>query len=163
MAQAAPAPGGMSRPGRMPEVEGRGSGARGRTPVPPDVFDARTHRVAHIAVPVVLGLVYGYWVAANNRSGGAITGWNLLLGFASALVFAVVCTALLTLAPRMRREMHALLWTAFAGCAFGFVYSQTGATVLRSILMALAVAAATFIVFFYRYYTREDASGRRTR
>ena len=160
MAQAAPAPGGMSRPGRTPEAEGRATGVTRR---PPDVFDARTHRIARLAVPVVLGLVYGYWVAANHRSGGAVTGWNLLLGFVSALVFAAVCMALLALASRMPRELHALLWTAFAGCAFGFLYSQTGKTLLRSVLMSLLVAAATFIVFFYRYYTREDAFGRRVR
>ncbi|WP_225100226.1 hypothetical protein [Streptomyces sp. CoH27] len=130
---------------------------------PPDIFDERTHRIGRIAVPVVLGLVYGYWVAANNRAGGAITGWNLLLGFASALVFAVVCVALLTLAPRMPRELHALLWTAFAGCAFGFMYSMTGEAIWRSVGMAVAVAAVTFIAFFYRYYTREDAFGRRIR
>jgi hypothetical protein len=160
MAQAAPAPGGMSRPGRTPEAEGRATDVRAR---PPDVFDARTHKMARIGVPVVLGLVYGYWVAANVRDGGPVTGWNLLLGFVSALVFAAVCMALLVLAPRMPREVHALLWTAFVGCAFGFVYSQTGTTVLRSVGMSLLVSAATFIAFFYRYYTREDAFGRRTR
>ncbi|MEU3523064.1 hypothetical protein AB0E62_04230 [Streptomyces sp. NPDC038707] len=160
MAQAAPAPGGMSRPGRTPEVEGRASDVPAR---PPDVFDARAHRTARIAVPVVLGLVYGYWAAANDRSGGPITGWNLLLGFVSALVFAVLCAALLALAPRLPREVHALLWTAFVGCAFGFLYAQSGRPVLRSVLIALLVAAATFMAFFYRYYTREDAFGRRIR
>lgn len=128
-----------------------------------DIFDARTHRIAHIAVPVVLGLIYGYWVAADNRAGGAITGWNLLLGWVSALVFAVVSMALLTLAPRMPREVHALLWTAFVGIAFGFLYVQSGHSVWRSALISLLVAGATFIAFFYRYYTREDASGRRIR
>ncbi|MES4886887.1 hypothetical protein [Streptomyces sp. NPDC096012] len=160
MAQAAPAPGGMSRPGRTPEAEGRTTEVRAR---PPDVFDARTHKMARIGVPVVLGLVYGYWVAANGRDGAPVTGWNLLLGFVSAAVFAGVCMALLVLAPRMPREVHALLWTAFVGCAFGFLYSQTGATVLRSVLMSLLVSAATFVAFFYRYYTREDAFGHRTR
>ncbi|MFF4712339.1 hypothetical protein ACFY2V_13185 [Streptomyces eurythermus] len=160
MAQAAPAPGGMSRPGRTPEVEGRATDVRAR---PPDVFDARTHRLARIGVPVVLGLVYGYWVAADNRSGGPVTGWNLLLGFVSALVFAVLCMALLVLAPRMIREAHALLWTAFVGCAFGFLYAQSGASVLRAVLISLLVAAATFLAFFYRYYTREDVFGRRIR
>ncbi|MEU3824083.1 hypothetical protein GT045_24865 [Streptomyces sp. SID486] len=173
MAQAAPAPGGMSRPGRTPEVEGRRTDVRAR---PPDVLDARTHAMARIAVPVALGLVYGYWVAANNRSGGAITGWNLLLGFVSAVVFAALCMALLVLAPRMPRELHALLWTAFVGCAFGFLYSQSGSffatqgagegshdDVLRSVLMSLIVSAVTFAAFFYHYYTREDASGRRIR
>jgi hypothetical protein len=160
MAQAAPAPGGTPRPGRTAPIERRTSGVPVRSP---DVFDARTHRIAHIAVPVVLGLVYGYWVAANARQGGPITGGNLLLGWLSALVFAVVCIALLTLAPRMLREVHALLWTAFVGIAFGFLYIQTPHSVWRSVIMSLLIAGCTFAVFFYRYYTREDAFGRRVR
>ncbi|MFJ4523680.1 hypothetical protein ACIP4Y_22435 [Streptomyces sp. NPDC088810] len=173
MAQAAPAPGGMSRPGRTPEMERRSTDVVAR---PPDVFDARTHSLARVAVPVALGLVYGYWVAASNRAGGPVTGWNLLLGFVSALVFAVVCAALLRLGPRMPREVHALSWSAFAGCAYGFLYSQSGSIfptqgsgqgphddVVRSVLMGLLWSAITFIVVFYRYYTREDAYGRRVR
>ncbi|WP_078890180.1 hypothetical protein [Streptomyces maremycinicus] len=134
--------------------------ARSRTP---DVFSERTHRAAEWATPVALGLVYGYWVAANNRSGGPITGWNLLLGFVSAFVFAALWMGIHALAPRMRREVHAVLWTAFAGCAFGFVYSQSGATALRSVGMSLAVSAGVFVTLFYRYYTREDAAGHRIR
>ncbi|MEU6088521.1 hypothetical protein ABZ865_17155 [Streptomyces sp. NPDC047085] len=159
MAHAAPAPGSRPRPGLTP-------GSGGAAPAvyrPPDVFDARTHRIARMAVPVVLGLVYGYWAAANRRSGGPITGWNLLFGFVTAIVFAVACAGLLTVAPKLRREVHAMLWTAFVGCAFGFLYSQTGASIIRSIGMSLVVSAVTFIVFFYRFYTHEDAFGHRIR
>ncbi|MEV6113522.1 hypothetical protein AB0L59_13665 [Streptomyces sp. NPDC052109] len=160
MAQAAPAPSGMPRRGGGPQIEGRAPGVRIR---PPDVFGTRTHRAAHIAVPVVLGLIYGYWVAADARQGGSITGGNLLLGWLSALVFAVVSVALLRLAPRMTRELHALLWSAFVGIAFGFLYIQTPHSVWRSVLMSALVAGCTFGAFFYRYYTREDAFGRRIR
>lgn len=153
MAQAAPAPGGMPRSTTK---------AVTRRPVP-DVFDARTHRIARLAGPVLLGLVYGYWAAANNRSGGPITGWNVLFGFVTAIVFAVVLMALLTMAPRIRREMRALAWTVFFGCAFGFLYSQSGESILRSVGMSLAVATVTFLVFFYRFYTHEDAAGHRVR
>lgn len=129
----------------------------------PDVFSDRAHRAAAWTVPVSLGLVYGYWVAANNRSGGPITGWNVLLGFVSAIAFAALYMGIHALAPRMRREVHALVWTAFAGCAFGFLYAQTGASVLRSTGMALAVSAGVFATLFYRYYTHEDAAGHRIR
>ncbi|MEV1061547.1 hypothetical protein [Streptomyces sp. NPDC050263] len=138
----------------------RNSFARPRTP---DVFSERFHQNAQRSTAVVLGLVYGYWVAANNRSGGPITGWNLLLGFVSAFAFAALYLGIHALAPRMRREVHAVLWTAFTGCAFGFLYSQTGASVLRSTGMALAVSAATLATLFYRYYTHEDAEGHRIR
>ncbi|MER6125028.1 hypothetical protein ABT173_20780 [Streptomyces sp. NPDC001795] len=128
---------------------------------PPDVFDARTHAVARVAVPVAIGLLYGFWAAAIRRDAGPITGWNVLFGFVCAIVFAVLCAGLLVEAPRLRRELHATLWAAFAGIAFGFLYSQTGDTVLRSIGIALAVAVGVFAFNFYRYYTHEDAAGHR--
>ncbi|WP_432133644.1 MULTISPECIES: hypothetical protein [unclassified Streptomyces] len=156
MAHAAPAP------GRPPARTGR-PGPPARRSGTPDVFDERVHRVAWWVSAVALGLIYGYWAAANRRSGGPITGWNLLFGFVTAAVFMLLFLAVHVVAPRLRRELHALLWTAFTGCAFGFLYSQSGASVLRSAVMSLAVAAAAFAVMFYRYYTHEDAEGHRIR
>ncbi|MGW5332209.1 hypothetical protein [Streptomyces bauhiniae] len=153
MAHAAPAPGTPTRGGRK-------DAPKAITP-PPDIFDHRTHRMARVAVPVLLALVYGYWAAANRRSGGPITGWNLLFGFLTALVFAVVLFAVLTVTPRLRRETHALLWAVFAGVSFGFLYHQAGPSPVRSVGIPLIVAAVTFVVFFYRFYTREDAGGHR--
>lgn len=131
----------------------------GTTSRTPDIFDERVHAVAKVALPVVAGLVYGFWAAANNRDGGAITGWNVLFGFVCAIAFAAGYAGVRALAPHMKRELHALLWAAFAGCALGFIYSQTGESVLRSAAIGLAVAAAVFAVAFYRYYTHEDAEG----
>ncbi|MDQ0991968.1 hypothetical protein [Streptomyces sp. V3I7] len=148
MAQAAPVSGAAP-----------GTHRRARTP---DVFDTRTHARARVAVPVGLGLIYGYWAAANQRSGGPITGWNLLLGFVTAFVFALVCWALLEVGPHVRREVHAVAWSAFAGIAFGFLFAQTGAPLLRVSGTALVIAVAFFLVLFYWYYTHEDAEGRRT-
>jgi len=130
-----------------------------KTPSTPDVFDVRTHTVARWALPIVGGLIYGFWAAAINRDGGPITGWNVLFGFVSAIGFAVLYIGVRMLAPMLKREQHALLWAAFAGITFGFLYSQTGTTVLRSTFMALGVAAGVFAVSFYRYYTHEDAEG----
>ncbi|WP_405819042.1 hypothetical protein OG241_28145 [Streptomyces sp. NBC_01390] len=127
----------------------------------PDIFSARAHLAANRALPVVLGLVYGFWAAANRRGGGPITGWNVLFGFVSALAFMAVFIGVRAVAPRLRRELHAVAWGAFAGVAFGFVYSQTGASVLRSAGNSLAVAASVSAVLFYRYYTHEDAAGHR--
>ncbi|KUN81579.1 hypothetical protein [Streptomyces griseoruber] len=129
----------------------------------PDIFSAQTHRIARWAVPVGMGLVYGYWVAANNRSGGPITGWNVLLGFVSTIVFAGLWRGVAALAPHMMRELHAVLWAVFAGCAFGFLYANTGTSILRSVWMGLVIGAVTFAVLFYHYYTHEDAAGRRIR
>lgn len=127
----------------------------------PDIFSTRTHRAANWVLPVVLGLVYGFWAAANRRDGGPITGWNVLFGFVSALAFMVVLVGVQAVAPRLKREPHAVAWGAFAGVAFGFLYSQTGASVLRSAGISLVVAGSVTAVLFYRYYTHEDAAGHR--
>lgn len=125
------------------------------------LFSDRTHGVARLAVPVVLGLVYGYWAAANARYGGPITGGNILFGFVTALVFAVLCAVLLSVAPKLRREVHAALWGAFSGIAVGFLVNQSGTSVLRSTVLGLIIAAFVFVFTFYRYYTHEDAKGHR--
>jgi hypothetical protein len=131
-----------------------------RTSGSTDVFGKQTHTIAEWAIPVAGGLVYGYWAAAINRDAGAITGWNVLFGFVCAIAFAAAYIGARTVAPLMRRETHALVWAVFAGCAFGFLYSQTDATVLRSVFMSLPVAAGVYAVAFYRYYTHEDAEGK---
>ncbi|MET7982202.1 MULTISPECIES: hypothetical protein [unclassified Streptomyces] len=131
-----------------------------RTSGSTDVFGEQTHTIAKWGIPVAGGLVYGYWAAAINRDAGAITGWNVLFGFVCAIAFAAAYMGARTVAPLMRREMHALVWAVFAGCAFGFLYSQTDATILRSVFMSLPVAAGVYAVAFYRYYTHEDAAGK---
>ncbi|MHC3470155.1 hypothetical protein ACYF6T_15720 [Streptomyces sp. 7R007] len=155
MAQAAPASGGM-----MGRVRANRAARPTRTP---DLFDERVHTVARYGIPVVLGLLYGFWAAANRRGGGPITGWNVLFGFVTAAVFIVLCIAVATFAPLLKRELHSLVKSAFAGAAVGFLYSQTGESILRSVAMGVVVTAAVFGVFFYRYYTREDAAGNRIR
>jgi len=155
MAQAAPASGGM-----MGKVRSNRAARPTRTP---DLFDDRVHTAARYGIPVVLGLVYGFWAAANRRGGGEITGWNILFGFVTALAFIVLCVAVATLAPLLKRELHSGVKSAFAGASVGFLYSQTGDSVLRSAVLGLVVAAAIYVVFFYRYYTREDAEGYRVR
>ncbi|GGZ12813.1 hypothetical protein [Streptomyces poonensis] len=127
----------------------------------PDVFGERTHRIMHWAVPVVLGLLYGYWVAALDRDAGPITGGNMLLGWLSALAFVVLYAAARALAHRLKREPHALTWAVFAGLAFGFLYSQNGGTVVRASGLSLLVAVGVFAVAWYRYPLHGNAEGRR--
>ncbi|MFJ3137342.1 hypothetical protein ACIPK5_15735 [Streptomyces sp. NPDC086843] len=125
----------------------------------PDVFDARTHRAARVVLPVLTALVYGFWAAANRRYGGPITGWNLLFGFLTALVFAALFITLLTVGPKLRRAAHALAWAAFAGCAVGFLFSQSNGSIYRSVAVGVGIMAGVFLIMFYRYYTQEDAEG----
>ncbi|MFC8963445.1 MULTISPECIES: hypothetical protein [unclassified Streptomyces] len=131
-----------------------------RTSGPIDVFGPRAHSVGKWAVPVAVGLVYGFWAANINRDAGAFTGWNVLFGFVSAIVFAAAFYAVLMLPRTTHPALHAVAWTVFAGCAFGFIYSQTDTTILRSVFMSLGVSVGVFATAFYHYYTHEDAQGR---
>ncbi|MFG3551437.1 hypothetical protein [Streptomyces sp. NPDC047725] len=126
-----------------------------------DVFGPRTHLVAKWAVPVLAGLVYGYWAAANRRHGGPVTGWNLLFGFMTTIAFVVLYAVVRAVAERLPREGHAVLWGAFAGSALGFLYAQSGVAMFTAILTSLLLAAAVTAMLFYRYYTSEDAQGHR--
>ncbi|MFJ8198950.1 hypothetical protein [Streptomyces sp. NPDC096152] len=126
---------------------------------PPDVFSERTHAVARWAIPAVLGLVYGFWAAANQRHGGPVTGWNLLFGWVTAIVFMLAMVGVLYLAPRLRRELHATLWGAFTGIAVGFLYAQTGDSVFTALFIGLGCAALVGVSLFYWCYTHEDAEG----
>ncbi|ATL29193.1 hypothetical protein [Streptomyces formicae] len=110
---------------------------------------------AHWAGPVLLGIVYGVWAAGIRRDAGPITTGNVLFGVVAGLVFAAAFFGLHRVAHTLPREVRALSWTAFAGIAFGFLYSLTDASVLRSVIMSLLVAGAVFVVTFYRYYTTE--------
>ncbi len=66
------------------------------------------------------------------------------------------------MAPKLRREVHALSWAAFAGgCAANFLFSQSNGSIYRSRGAGVGVMAGTFLILFYRYYTKEDAEGHR--
>lgn len=111
---------------------------------------------ASLVLPALAAVVYGLWAAGIERDAGPITTGNVLFGVVSGVVVGVVCFALHQASRRMAREVRAIAWTSFAGIAFGFLYAQTGATVLRSVIMSLAVAGGVFAFVFYRYYTTED-------
>ncbi|MFI9601676.1 hypothetical protein ACWEQ7_29425 [Streptomyces sp. NPDC004069] len=139
------------------------SGISTRTTRPPNLFSRRAHTIGRWAGPLALGLVYGYWAAADRRHGGPITGWNVLFGFVTTIVFMALLAGVLVLGPRLRREQHALLWFAFIGVAFGFLYSQSGHAILSTTALALGIAIVAGLFCFYWFYTHEDAVGHRVR
>ncbi|NYV78273.1 hypothetical protein, partial [Streptomyces sp. UH6] len=106
------------------------------------------------AMPLTLGLVYGYWAAANTRDGGSITGWNLFYGFMTALVFMLALMGMRALAPRLPRGIRAVAWGAFTGVAMGYLVSTTATSVIRSLVMGAALGVGVFVSVLYRTQTR---------
>jgi hypothetical protein len=114
----------------------------------------RGTKIMKWALPLGLGLIYGYWAATDVRRGGPVTGWNLFFGFATALVFMLALLAMRALAPRLPRVPRALAWAAFAGIALGFLVSTTNQSVLHSLVLGLALAVGVFVSVLYRVSTR---------
>ncbi|MFJ6000014.1 hypothetical protein [Streptomyces sp. NPDC092370] len=114
-------------------------------------------RVARWLLPVVLGVVYGDWVAVNRRHGGPITGPDVASGVWSALVFMALCIAVVQVTRRLRPDLHALLRAVFARAAPGFLYGQTGDDLRPVVITTLLVTAGVFLLLFHRFHTRTTA------
>ncbi|WP_327354714.1 hypothetical protein [Streptomyces sp. NBC_01304] len=123
-------------------------------PAPSRMSGTRIGSAAKLAP--VLAVVYGIWAAGINRHAGPITGMNVLFGIVTGVALGVLYLAVLRLAPRLPRELRAFAWAALAGGAFGFLYSLTGVSILRSAGHAALVAGAVACAVFYRFYTSED-------
>ncbi|MGV9251695.1 hypothetical protein [Streptomyces sp. NPDC003697] len=134
----------------------RGGTTRTRTP---DILSARTHAIGRWAVPAVVGVVYGYWAAANRRHGGPITVGNFLFGLVTGIVLMLLMTGVLYLAPHLSRVPHAMVWGALAGAAVGFLYAQTGGAVGAGIGLGLATGAGLGLCVFYWVYTHQTPHG----
>lgn len=163
MTQAAPAPKQPMRSGGPLARRPRSEAAIDRSyrPQDTDVFGPGVHRLVVWGTPVVLGLIYGFWAAANRRHGGPITGMNLLFGWITALVFAILFALVRKLSVKMRREQHSIMRAAFWGAAVGFLLIQSGGSVWRAVVYGLIIFACAFAATFYYWYTHEDAAGHR--
>ncbi|MEI5034059.1 hypothetical protein RB201_18840 [Streptomyces sp. S1A(2023)] len=126
----------------------RGSRAPGR---------ARHHTPLAWALPLVLGVAYGFYAAFIRRDGGPSTGGQVLLGLISGVALAVLCFAVGRIQRSLPRELRAAaVYGALTACAIGFLVSLTDTSVLRSTVLGLVVGAGVLCVSFYVFYTRES-------
>ncbi|MFD9795965.1 hypothetical protein ACFWXK_33995 [Streptomyces sp. NPDC059070] len=123
---------------------------------------ARRHRTpalglspALMALPVVIGVCYGFWAASISRRGGEVTGANIALGLVSGAVVAALGLALLTIQNRLPREARALAYGALFGAGTGFLYAQSGESVFGASMMGALLGGGMLAAAFYVFYTRE--------
>ncbi|MEU7021297.1 hypothetical protein ABZ990_11665 [Streptomyces sp. NPDC046203] len=110
-------------------------------------------------VPVLFGIAYGLYAPTIVRRGGAPTWGQLWLGIISGLAVAVAIYALQRFGHVLPRELRAFAWGALAGCAVGFLYSLSHASITASVILGLMVGLSAFAAAFYLFYTHEDAAG----
>ena len=108
------------------------------------------------ARPLLLGLVYGVWAAFIQRQTGPVDAGNVFYGILCGVLFAGIMFGLARVGPRMKREAHAAAYGAFGGIAVGYLHSLTGQSVLKAVVVGLAVGVGVGAIAFYRYYMRED-------
>ncbi|MGX1882256.1 hypothetical protein [Streptomyces sp. NPDC055287] len=106
-------------------------------------------------MPVVLGLVYGFYAAFLARDAGAMTGWNVGFGFLCAAVLAVLCFLLGRTQHAMIPLVRAAAYGTLFGVAIGFLHSLADNTILDAAVIGAVLAAAMTAATFYIFYTRE--------
>ncbi|WP_455356185.1 hypothetical protein [Streptomyces sp. SYSU K217416] len=105
--------------------------------------------------PLLFGALYGIWAAFIGRQAGPITGYNVLLGFVSGLLFAGILFLLNRMGHRVLPELRAIAYGTFTAIAMGFMFSLTEDSVLRSTGMGLMVGASVGALAFYRFHVHE--------
>ncbi|WP_447038409.1 hypothetical protein [Streptomyces sp. DSM 118878] len=117
---------------------------------------ARSTATSAWALPLLLGIAYGFWTATNRIHGGPVTAGKVLLGVVSGLVLAVLVMALHRVGKKLPVGLRALSWAVLAGVSLGFLYNQSGKGVLACAVVSLAVAAGTFVMTYYRFCAAGD-------
>ncbi|MFE9257614.1 hypothetical protein [Streptomyces sp. NPDC006879] len=107
------------------------------------------------AVPVVLGIIYGFWASNIHRQAAAVTVANFVFGLVCFVAFTALMITTGRLGQVLPRELHAAAYGAFAGIAAGFLKSLTNESVLRSAWVGVVVGVGVGAFSFYRFYTRE--------
>ncbi|MFC8584672.1 hypothetical protein ACFUGD_08980 [Streptomyces sp. NPDC057217] len=112
------------------------------------------------ALPITIGVLYGFYAETNARHGGPLALSQLWIGLVSAVVLSVAIHALRRYGRALPRVPRAAAWGALVGIAVGYAYSLTDATVLSSSGLGLASALATTVAAHYFFYAHEGATGR---
>jgi hypothetical protein len=116
---------------------------------------ARHHGSLGWALPIILGLAYGFYAAFVERDGGPASGGQVVLGVVAGVAFAALAFALGRIQHALLREVRALAYGALCAAAVGFLVSLAGSSVLRSTALGLAAGVLPAVVSFYIFYVRE--------
>ncbi|MFI0238342.1 hypothetical protein [Streptomyces sp. NPDC016845] len=112
-----------------------------------------------LALPVLAGILYGFWAANIERYGHEVTGGNIALGLISGVLVAALCFGIHLWSARQGVRhilLRALVWGVFAGAAIGFLHSLANGAVVWSMLLGLAVGVGVLLGTLYRFYSSSE-------
>ncbi|MET8008953.1 hypothetical protein ABZU86_03495 [Streptomyces sp. NPDC005271] len=124
----------------------------------PGIHAPRLHPSASWVVPLVLGVVFGGWAIFIDHNQGSSLLAAGILGLVAAVVVGAVCYAVGRVQSPLMPELRAALYGTVLGCALGFLYSVSGASVYRASGVGLGVGLAMTAMAYYVFHMRaEDA------
>ncbi|WP_328537703.1 hypothetical protein [Streptomyces sp. NBC_00344] len=107
------------------------------------------------ALPVGLGVAYGFYAAYIQSSGHGLSTAQLVVSLVSGIALAALAFGLGRIQHRMSRELRSAAYGVLFGGAMGFLYSMTGESVLLSSFIGAGLGAGMLITVFYLLYTHE--------
>ncbi|MYX73601.1 hypothetical protein [Streptomyces sp. SID3915] len=114
------------------------------------------HHAIGWALPLVLGVIVGFWAFFIRRDGGETTGGLIWLGVASGAAFAVLSFLLGRIQGRLPVEVRAAAYGAVSAIVIGYLFSLHHHTVLASTALGLGVGAGVTAYAYYLFYTRSE-------
>lgn len=117
---------------------------------------ARHHGSLAWAMPVTLGVFFGFMAGFLRREGAPVDWWDVLYGVVAGLVFAAVAFGLGRIQHNLMPELHAGAYGALCGIALGFLHSLTGASVLTAVVTGLVFGGMMLVGSFYVFHNRAD-------
>ncbi|MGW3623708.1 hypothetical protein [Streptomyces sp. NPDC000880] len=115
----------------------------------------RHHGSRAWVVPVTLGVVYGFYAGFLRRTGRDVNWGDVLFGVVCGVIVAALAFALGRIQHALPYEVRAAAYATLFGGAMGYLYSQSGESVLKSSGIGLILAGAMFVSAFYVFHSRE--------
>lgn len=115
----------------------------------------RHYRSRAWALPVTLGVAYGFYAGFLRRTGRDVNWGDVLFGVVCGVIVAALAFGLGRIQQSLSHEVRAAAYATLFGGAMGYLFSQTGASVLKSSVMGLVLGGAMLVSAFYVFHTRE--------
>ncbi|MFI0978132.1 hypothetical protein ACH4SP_14180 [Streptomyces sp. NPDC021093] len=104
-------------------------------------------------IPLTLGVVYGVYIAFMARGSSPLTWANVGLGVLCGVIMTAIAYGVGKAGKRLGPGQRALSFAVPFGAGMGFLFSLGGASILTSVVYALALFAGMLVASYYAFYS----------